>query len=282
MYDAINPTLIDNANPEMVAGYVGGKWPSYVGYTDENGKHIPSIRTLFPNAIHVSIAVFADEDAQVLDVEATDATPEQSVDWAIRQRKRGQIPTIYCNEDNGWSLVREAFHARNVPEPLYWTANYDKGAEIPSGTIGRQYHNTAGYDVSIIADSWPGVDHGPSPHPAPVPAHPTNTYTVRPGDNLSSIAAAHGMDWHALYGLNHAAIGNDPNHIEPGEVLVLSRTAVTPSRVHPIHYVGQGETLSGIASHYGISDWHTLYNLNRSVVGSDPNAIFPGQRLVLP
>ena len=43
--------------------------------------------------------------------------------------------------------------------------------------------------------------------------------------------------------------------------------------------VVSGDTLSGIAAAKGISNWHTLYNENTSVVGSNPNLIFPGQVL---
>ncbi|MFF4232256.1 transglycosylase family protein [Streptomyces sp. NPDC001820] len=46
-------------------------------------------------------------------------------------------------------------------------------------------------------------------------------YTVRLGDTLSGIAAAHGTDWRALYGANKAAIGADPNLIVPGQRLAL-------------------------------------------------------------
>lgn len=45
--------------------------------------------------------------------------------------------------------------------------------------------------------------------------------------------------------------------------------------------VQSGDTLSGIAAQEGISDWHTLYNENLSVVGSNPDLIYPGQVLTL-
>ncbi|MBR7836256.1 LysM peptidoglycan-binding domain-containing protein [Actinospica durhamensis] len=45
--------------------------------------------------------------------------------------------------------------------------------------------------------------------------------------------------------------------------------------------VVSGDTLSGIAQKEGISDWHTLYNDNLSVVGSNPDLIYPGQVLNL-
>lgn len=46
--------------------------------------------------------------------------------------------------------------------------------------------------------------------------------------------------------------------------------------------VQPGDTLSGIAAKAGISDWNILYQDNLSVVGSNPNLIFPGQVIQIP
>lgn len=46
--------------------------------------------------------------------------------------------------------------------------------------------------------------------------------------------------------------------------------------------VASGDTLSGLASrHCGSSAWSGIYADNQSVVGADPNLIFPGQQLVI-
>ena len=48
------------------------------------------------------------------------------------------------------------------------------------------------------------------------------TYTVRPGDTLSEIAAGLGMsDWRPLYEANRGVIGPDPDLIRPGQVLTV-------------------------------------------------------------
>ncbi|MFH8753538.1 transglycosylase family protein [Streptomyces rimosus] len=44
-------------------------------------------------------------------------------------------------------------------------------------------------------------------------------YTVRQGDTLSSIAAAHNTGWQRLYAANRAAIGGNPHLIVPGQRL---------------------------------------------------------------
>lgn len=45
--------------------------------------------------------------------------------------------------------------------------------------------------------------------------------------------------------------------------------------------VARGDSLSAIAARYGIS-WQELYEANRSVIGSNPNMIRPGQTLTIP
>ncbi|WP_340381755.1 transglycosylase family protein [Streptomyces sp. SS7] len=44
-------------------------------------------------------------------------------------------------------------------------------------------------------------------------------YTVRVGDTLSTIAAAHNTTWQRLYAANRTVIGNDPDLILPGQRL---------------------------------------------------------------
>lgn len=45
------------------------------------------------------------------------------------------------------------------------------------------------------------------------------SYTVKSGDTLSAIAAAHGTNWQDLYQKNASVIGGNPNLILPGQVL---------------------------------------------------------------
>ena len=45
--------------------------------------------------------------------------------------------------------------------------------------------------------------------------------------------------------------------------------------------VKRGDSLSKIASKYGIS-WRDLYNQNKSVIGSNPNLIYAGQKYTIP
>ncbi|NYI03239.1 M23 family metallopeptidase [Allostreptomyces psammosilenae] len=61
-----------------------------------------------------------------------------------------------------------------------------------------------------------------------------------------------------------------------GAALTLRTASAT------VHVVVPGDTLSGIAAERGVSGgWAALYERNRSVIGRNPNLIFPGQRLEL-
>jgi nucleoid-associated protein YgaU len=67
----------------------------------------------------------------------------------------------------------------------------------------------------------------PSAAPDPASGAPL-TYTVQPGDNLSSIAAwFHLHGYGALYDANRSVIGHDPGLIHPGQIITISSQGVT-------------------------------------------------------
>jgi hypothetical protein len=168
MYDACDPAR-PPANAVMVAGYLYGPcaWPA-------------SGWTRFRDVVQVRIAtVQTINDGQVLDVERGDADVSQAPGWCARARLRGQIPTVYCSQANVSALL-EQFRLHEVPAPLLWVAQWDGVAELPDEWIAKQYlnDNALGFDVSVVADFWPGVD------PAPIPImEDDNVHLVQlPGD----------------------------------------------------------------------------------------------------
>jgi hypothetical protein len=73
--------------------------------------------------------------------------------------------TVYCNTSE-WPQVRAAFQNAGVTEPNYWVAQYDNNPTIPAGAVAKQYiGDYQGYDKSVVADYWPGVDPAPAPPP---------------------------------------------------------------------------------------------------------------------
>ncbi|HWU22989.1 MAG TPA: hypothetical protein VN088_15745 [Nocardioides sp.] len=152
MYDAIaDKAHLIPADAKMVAGYVD----AHYAWTAAHWAR-------FPHAVRVRIAALATtDDGDVLDCEPGNCTPAESVDWVLMRRRAGKDPTVYCNQMDpgiGWPAVRAAFKARGVPEPHYWVADYDGKQAIPAGAIGKQYQNAGNYDLSVIADYWPGID----------------------------------------------------------------------------------------------------------------------------
>jgi hypothetical protein len=112
----------------------------------------------FPNAIKVRIAKKpTTNDGHVLDVETGDATPAQAPGWVRLRRAAGGDPTIYCNA-SALAGVQAAFTAAGVPQPHYWIAQWDGNATLPAGVVAKQYQSNAQYDLSVVADVWPGVD----------------------------------------------------------------------------------------------------------------------------
>lgn len=149
MYDGINSDVSAiPASAQIVAGYVDGlyKWSA-------------ADWARFPNAIKVRIAVFTStNDGTVLDCEQGNNTPAGSVDWVLMRRRAGVDPTVYCGKNTWWPQIRASFQARGVPEPHYWVADYSGIRQIPAGAIALQYTDTGSYDLSIVADHWPGID----------------------------------------------------------------------------------------------------------------------------
>jgi LysM repeat protein len=108
------------------------------------------------------------------------------------------------------------------------------------------------------------------------PATPAGaTYTVKPGDTLSAIAAKFGTTYQELAKLNGIA---NPNKIYPGQVIKLTGSAPTAAPKAAGNYtVKAGDTLSGIAAKFG-----TTYQELAKINGiADPNKIYPGQVLKL-
>ena len=112
------------------------------------------------------------------------------------------------------------------------------------------------------------------------PADNPVTWTVRPGDTLSAVAAALAIPggWQSLYTANQQAIGPNPNVIRPGTVLVV------PGAPRPARYtVAPGDTLSAVAAALAVpGGWQRLYAANRQAIGPNPNVLRPGTVLSLP
>ena len=159
MFDSITAADIP-ASAQLVAGYI-----------DLSSRWSAADWTRFPGATLVRIARSAStNDGHVLDVERFLATPDQAPGWVQMRRSAGANPTVYCN-GSSLGAVQAAFVAAGVPQPHYWIARYDNVPAVPAGVVAKQYINDPSsgghYDLSAVADYWPGVDPAPTPAAAP-------------------------------------------------------------------------------------------------------------------
>src|SRR5687767_2436617 len=110
-------------------------------------------------------------------------------------------------------------------------------------------------------------------------------YTVRAGDSLSAIGSRFGVSYQSIAQAN--GISN-PNRIYAGQQLVIpgARTpapapAPAPSNPAPSgasYTVQPGDSLSGIGARFGVS-YQAIAQANGI---TNPNRIYPGQRLTIP
>jgi hypothetical protein len=128
MFDSVTTSEIPRS-ANAVAGYVGGKWPTYA-----------TLKREFPHAHVLSIAVNAGENAECLDVEPGDAVAAQAPAWYRRQRARGvERPVLYTSLSNVPAL-EEAMRSSGVARHEYrlWSAHYTFHPHICGQACGLQ------------------------------------------------------------------------------------------------------------------------------------------------
>jgi resuscitation-promoting factor RpfA len=103
------------------------------------------------------------------------------------------------------------------------------GITIAAGAAAAVVISLAGAPVTVTV---PGAQSHAAVrahhHAAPVPPEAHKAVravwvTVRPGQCLSVIAAAHGISWHALYRANRREVGSNPDLIFAGMRLRVPR-----------------------------------------------------------
>jgi hypothetical protein len=162
LYDSIEVSTVP-AHAEAVAGYTGGKWPTY-----------DVLVKAFPKAKHLSIAISASEDGECLDIENGDAVISEAPAWFKRQRKNKVArPALYTSLSNIDELVA-TMNAAGVKRDEYrlWSAHYTYKAHIcgPSEGISTaadatQWTDRAlgrNLDASLTTDVFWGAGAVPS------------------------------------------------------------------------------------------------------------------------
>lgn len=143
------------------------------------------------------------------------------IDWGI-----GQIAQRLEAAGLGADYpIQLALNVENVPlDVLQAECAYALRWRLSPAIWVQQDMTTQDYAVCRQGSGATGVSHAPAPpSPAPPPPPTPRTYIVQAGDSLSAIATKLSIagGWQALYNANKAEIGDNPNLIHPGEVLVL-------------------------------------------------------------
>ena len=196
LYDSIDLSQFPS-NPEAVAGYVGGHWPTYNDVVKK-----------FPNAHHLSIAVTASQRARCLDIEPGNATPAQGPGWFRTYAVTNEGPVvIYCGAASA-SQVTKAMSDGGIGRDKYllWTAHYTYKEHIcsPGGcgypaADGTQWTDKAqgrNLDQSLCSDAFFGKSAAPAPKPAPADDDEVVTVVKADGRLETFVRTANGQVWH--------------------------------------------------------------------------------------
>lgn len=194
----------------------------------------------------------------------------------------GQVLTI--KQATSASQSTTATPAKPAPTATYTVKAGDTLSQI-AASHGTSYQNLASLNhLSNPNEIYVGQTlklqaTTSTPAQTPTPAASTNqgTYTVKAGDTLSAIAAAHGTSYKVLAQVN--GISN-PNEIYVGQTLKFTAptrttSVTTTSAKRGAYTVTAGDTLYEIAQKVGVN-WQQLAQTNHI---SQPYTIYVGQKL---
>lgn len=161
LYDSVDAAAV-TTGMAATAGYIDGRWPSSA-----------AMKAAHPNLPHVSIAVFARDDAMALDCEPGDATIAEAPAWVDRQHARGKaLPIVYTSASN-IAALRRLMGGRGY---LLWSAHYTGTPHI-CGSCGyptadaTQFWNHGPHgenvDQTLMSDAFFAAIGGPSSSPPP-------------------------------------------------------------------------------------------------------------------
>ncbi|WP_086728118.1 transglycosylase family protein [Streptomyces carpinensis] len=138
----------------------------------------------------------------------------------------------------------------------------DQASRAQQIAVATRVQQAQGWGAWPVCSARAGASGGA---PASGPAGAGSAHRTQKADKLrSSYESAHGS---VQRNRQNAAPARETGHADRG----AARGTYT---------VRAGDTLSGIAARQGAT-WQRLYDLNKSVVGGDPDLIVPGQRLAL-
>lgn len=142
-------TMFDSVDTGLLpAGY------AYAAYVDGIYANYAAVKGRFLQSDVLSIAVSSASNADCLDIETGDASPESAAAWVTRQLARGTArPCLYADASEMIQVI-EAMKAAGIPRSTLrlWSAHYTNSAHIcgpsscgtlPENADGTQWTDTA-------------------------------------------------------------------------------------------------------------------------------------------
>lgn len=208
---------------------------------------------------------------------STGAAQASSVNWdAVAQ----------CESTGNWAI--------NSGNGFYGGLQFTESTWLAyGGGQYAQYANqaTRAQQIAIAEKVLAGQGIGAWPVCGPKGYTSGGTYTTTNanGSGSSSSSSSSSSSHSSTATTTHASTASStpkttytPSHVvaKPSTTSTshASATSTTATAGSKTYTVVSGDTLSGIAAKEGVN-WHTLYSENASVVGSNPNLIYPGQVL---
>lgn len=221
------------------------------------------------------------------DVESAHGTSN----YAVNRNNLFGFNAVDSNPDLASTYSSQAVSVHDYADFL--SANYLRegeqywgGAATPHGIFVHysSSHDAEATTVVEIMNALAGhVGSAPAPNLTPEPAPASgNMYTVKQGDNMSVIAAAHGLSLAQLEQMNPQAGHPAGNFgvIWPGDQLSVGGVAPNPVQEPSYYTVEPGNTLSGIAEAQGMSLGQLeAMNPNAGHPAANFNNIWPGDQI---
>jgi len=170
-----------------------------------------------------------------------------------------------------------------TPQGLLFGQPTSTAAPLPTPTwtplpVSPEGAPTATPFLSPLPTPMPGPI-GPAPTAMPTSAPPAGiTHVVQPGETLFRIALRYGTTVEAIVQANNLV---NPDFIVPGQRLVIPAAgapAETPTGGERVYIVQPGDNLFRIGLKFNML-WTAIAARNGI---TNPNAIYPGQRLIIP
>lgn len=263
---------------------------SYARGTSEASSEADHVLRLIQN-YKLEYPVYYDvENNSYIDQNSNEALADMCVTFCNKLEEAGYYVGIYSNK----AFFDSRLNSDKLNAYDKWVAQWSSSVTYTkpfgmwqytsdgsvAGINGRVDMNIAylNYPVIIRENGLNRLDREDNGSDNNTPVNPpisqNKTYIVKAGDNLSTIALRYGTTVQTLVDLNQIS---NPNLIYPGQVIKLPDSSIS----QVIYVVERGDNLSKIAKKYNTS-WQKIYDVNKATIGTNPNKIYAGQKLIIP